>query len=183
MSPEKLSAALTVRCGGLSTGEVAFAFGCSRPKAWKTLRALELQGLLIGEARDRHGDEVLRKDDGRPATVGGEIRWYAPMAGRNESESDASRAVAAAICAALAGSPAVTATRAKAAKPTAPRLIYAQTGALVTGKVLTVRESDGAATRSMTRAGALALALAATTRGTTVFVKRGRTFYRVAVSS
>jgi hypothetical protein len=103
MKTDELSNRLTVRCGGMTTGEVADVFGVGRPKAWRSLRALELRGLLVGEARDRHGDYVERKDDGRPATVGGEILWFAPMDGENEGASDRSLRAAVEIRDALGG--------------------------------------------------------------------------------
>jgi hypothetical protein len=91
MKTDELSKRLTVRDGGLYTCEVASAFGVSRPKAWKIMRALELAGVVEGFAEKRStGDPVDRKDDGRPATVGAEIRWFAPMDGENEGVSDRS---------------------------------------------------------------------------------------------
>lgn len=102
MTIEKLSKGLTVKDGGLYTSDVAALYGVSRPKAWKAMRALELAGVVEGYAEKcGTGDSVERKDDGRPATVGAEIRWFAPMVGDCEGETDRSRAAAAAIHAAL----------------------------------------------------------------------------------
>lgn len=97
MDNRTLSERLTVRSGGLTTGEVMSAFGTTRAKTWQALRSLELQGVLVGEARDKRGDYVDRKDDGRPATVGGEILWFAPMVGETEGVTQASDTAAAKI--------------------------------------------------------------------------------------
>lgn len=95
MDNRTLSERLTVRSGGLTTGEVMSAFGTTRAKTWQALRSLELQGVLVGEARDKRGDYVERKDDGCPATVGGEILWFAPCPeGGVEGESPLSMAAA-----------------------------------------------------------------------------------------
>lgn len=71
-----LSERLTVNHGGLYTTDAATLLGKPRSKVWRVLRDLELEGVLVGEARDRHGDEVERGIDGKPKRAGVEIRWF-----------------------------------------------------------------------------------------------------------
>ncbi len=65
---------------GLYTSDIARHFKTSPAKAWRVMRALEIQGIVSGEARHVDtGDEVERRADGKPATIGAEIRWWASV--------------------------------------------------------------------------------------------------------
>lgn len=67
---------LTVNHGGLYTSEISILLGKPQGKVWRILRELEIDGVLVGEARDRNGDEVERGIDGKPKRAGVEIRWF-----------------------------------------------------------------------------------------------------------
>jgi len=97
-----LSESITINGGGLYTRSIAAQFGVTRAKAWRVMRGLELRGFLTGEARGKGGDYVDRRDDGKPATVGAEILWFATS--DHDGPSADSEAAALAIVAAFAAS-------------------------------------------------------------------------------
>lgn len=102
MDRVKLSEALTVRCGGFTTTEVAHAFGVSARKAWQVMRALEVAGVLEGYARKvSSGDDVERGLDGKPSKPGCVIQWFAKTNTEDEGRTPESDAAADKIIAAF----------------------------------------------------------------------------------